>query len=313
MTELELIYKKIIAGLDSKKSITKFGSRILLQLIQKIVRYYDPLITYQIGGQFLQLPISHALPIVRQKYPDYSQNLARLASCVQAKYPDLKVIDIGANIGDSVFIIRDQVSCPILCIEGDPAFFKILQNNIKGCKNVVSKQVFIGDDDTTSDKKLVIVSGTAHFINSNNTKTEFKKLSSILKNESQFEQSKLLKIDTDGFDLAIIRGSADFIQAVKPVLFFEYDPFFFKNQQEDGISIFSLLQSWGYCSVAIYDNFGRYLISLPLTETNQIIDLHGYLFNRTGHYYYDICAVQTEDLEIIQQLREIELQHLPES
>jgi FkbM family methyltransferase len=307
MAILELLYKKMIAGLDSKQLFVRFWSRFLLNFIQKIARYYDPLITYPINGQFLQLPISHALPIVLQRYPDYSQNIARLANCVYAKYPDLKIIDIGANVGDSVFIIRGKVPCPILCLEGDPGFFKILQNNINDCENVVTKQVFIGDNDTTEHKKLVVVSGTAHFINSDSTRTEFRKLSSVLKDEPLFERAKLLKIDTDGFDLAIIRGSADLILVAKPVLFFEYDPFFFKNQQENGVSIFSLLQTWGYHSIAIYDNFGRYLIALALTETNKITDMHGYLLNRLGDYYYDICAVQAEDLEIIQQLREIEL------
>jgi FkbM family methyltransferase len=306
MVILELAYKKVISGLDSKQFLIRFGSRFFFQLIQRIVRYYDPLITYQISSQYLQMPLSHALPIVRQRHPDYSQNLARLASCIQTKYPDLKVIDIGANIGDSVFIIRNKVSCPILCIEGDPVFFKILQTNTADCKDLVIKQVFIGDNDVIANKELVVVSGTAHFIDSSNS-TEFKKLSSVLHEESQFSQAKLLKIDTDGFDLAIIRGSIDFIESAKPILFFEYDPFFLRNQKEDGISIFSLLQALGYHSIVIYDNFGRYLISLTLTETNQIADMHGYLLNRLGDYYYDICAVQAADLDIIQQLREIEL------
>lgn len=304
---LDSIYKKTISGLNSKKTLTKFLAQISFRIIKKISSVYDPLITYPIKGYQLKLPLSHALPLVLQYYPDYANNLARLASCIHTKYPDLKIIDIGANIGDSVFIIRNKVSCPILCIEGDPVFFKILQTNTADCRNVVIKQVFIGDNDVIANKELVVVSGTAHFTNSINHNTEFKKLSSVLNEESQFSQAKLLKIDTDGFDLAIIRGSIDFIESAKPILFFEYDPFFLRNQKEDEISIFSLLQTLGYHSIVIYDNFGRYLISLPLTETNQIADMHGYLLNRLGDYYYDICAVQAADLEIIQQLREIEL------
>jgi FkbM family methyltransferase len=304
---LDSIYQKTISGLNSNQIITKFLAQTSLRIIKKISSIYDPLINYPIKGHQLKLPLSHALPLVLQYYPDYSNNLARLANCVYAKYPDLKIIDIGANIGDSVFIIRNKVSCPILCIEGDPVFFKILQTNTAECRDVVIKQVFVGDNDTITNKELVIVSGTAHFTDSSNTSTEFKKLSSILKEESLFSQAKLLKIDTDGFDLAIIRGSVDFIQTAKPILFFEYDPFFLKNQKEDGILIFSLLQLLGYHSIVIYDNFGRYLISLPLTEANQIADMHGYLLNRLGDYYYDICAVHAEDLEIVQQLREIEL------
>jgi FkbM family methyltransferase len=304
---LDSIYQKTISGLNSKHTLTKFLAQVSFRIIKKIANAYDPLINYSIKGHQLKLPLSHALPSVLQYYPDYANNLARVASCAYAKYPDLKVIDIGANIGDSVFIIRNKVSCPILCIEGDPAFFKILQTNTAESKDVVIKQVFVGDNDAITNKELVIVSGTAHFTDSSNTSTEFKKLSSILQEDSQFSQAKLLKIDTDGFDLAIIRGSVDFITSAKPILFFEYDPFFLKNQKEDGISIFPLLQALGYHSIIIYDNFGRYLISLPLTETNQIADMHGYLLNRLGDYYYDICAVHAEDLEVIRQLREIEL------
>jgi FkbM family methyltransferase len=304
---LDSIYKKTIVGLGSKRRPINFLAQISFRIINKISNIYDPLINYPIKGHQLKLPLSHSLPLVLQYYPDYANNLTRLATCIYAKYPDLKIIDIGANIGDSVFIIRNKVFCPILCIEGDPVFFKILQTNTADCEDVVIKQVFIGDNDAIANKELVIVSGTAHFSDSSNTSTEFKKLSSVLNEEPQFSQAKLLKIDTDGFDLAIIRGSVDFITSAKPILFFEYDPFFLKNQKEDGILIFSLLQSWGYHSIVIYDNIGRYLISLSLTETNQIADIHGYLLNRLGDYYYDICAVQAEDLEIIQQLREIEL------
>ncbi len=304
---LSVIYRKTISGLGSKQTVTRFLAQISFRLIKKISSVYDPLVDYPIKGQQLKLPISHALPLVLQHHPDYSSNLARLANCVYTKYPDLKIIDIGANIGDSVFIIRSTVSCPILCIEGDPVFFGILQRNTADCENIVTNQVFVGDSDGIAGKDLVIVSGTAHFTDSSNNNTTFRKLSSILTDEPQFAQAKLLKIDTDGFDLAIIKGSVDFIQSVKPVLFFEYDPFFLANQKEDGISIFSILQTLGYHSIAIYDNFGRYLISLALTETSQIADLHGYLLNRQGDYYYDICAVQAEDLVIIQQLREIEL------
>jgi FkbM family methyltransferase len=304
---LSAIYRKTISELGSKQKIIRFLAQISFRLIKKISSVYDPLVSYPIKGQQLKLPISHALPLVLQYHPGYSSNLARLASCIYAKYPDLKIIDIGANIGDSVFVIRSAVSCPILCIEGDPAFFKILQANTADCKDVVLNQAFVGSDNSMADKKLIVVSGTAHFIDSIRTSTEFKKLSSILTNEPQFAQAKLLKIDTDGFDLAIIRGSTDFIQSAKPILFFEYDPFFLTHQKEDGISIFSVLQTLGYHSIIIYDNFGRYLISLSLTETNQITDMHGYLLNRLGNYYYDICAVQAKDLTIIQQLREIEL------
>jgi FkbM family methyltransferase len=304
---LESIYKWTIFELDSNQLFKRSMAKMSWKLIKKISSFYDPLIDYQLNSCKIKIPLSHSLPIVLKQYPDYAKNLARVASCVYHKYPHLTIIDIGANIGDSVYILREKVPCPILCIEGDPGFFRILQTNTAACENVSIKQVFVGTTDEQANKELVIVAGTAHFAVSSNTTTTFQKLSSILSAAPDFLNSKLVKIDTDGFDLSIIRGSLDFIQTLKPVLFFEYDPFFLAKQNDDGISIFAQLHTLGYHSAAIYDNFGNYLISLPLKEQNQIADLHRYLLGRKGEYYYDICLVHEEDLEIINQLREVEI------
>jgi hypothetical protein len=37
--------------------------------------------------------------------------------------------------------------------------------------------------------------------------------------------SKMLKIDTDGFDTLILKSAVDFLKRAKPIIFFEYDPF----------------------------------------------------------------------------------------
>ncbi len=306
-TMLEAIHRITVTGINSNNAPRRFTAKILLKLIRKLAETHDPLVKYQLKNHQIQLPISHSLPLVIQEHPDYANNLARVASCVYQKYPNLTIIDIGANIGDSVFILRQQVICPILCIEGDPHFFSILQTNTAKISQVSRQQVFIGDADQSSSQELVVVLGTAHFQSSDSQTTVFKKLSTVLQEEASFIDSKLVKIDTDGFDLAIIRGSADFIQSAKPILFFEYDPFFLSKQNDDGISIFALLQTWGYHSIAVYDNFGQYLISLNLTDCNQIADLHQYLLDRQGTYYYDICAIHTEDIEILHQLRQVEL------
>jgi FkbM family methyltransferase len=304
---LEAIHNITITGINSRNAPRRFVSKILLKFIRKLAVVYDPLVNYQLKNHQIKLPISHSLPLVIQEYPDYADNLARIASCIYSKYPALTIIDIGANIGDSVFVLRQHVLCPILCIEGDPRFFEVLQTNTAKTLQVSSQNVFIGDADQESNQELVVVLGTAHFQSSSSQTTVFKKLSTVLQKETDFTDSKLVKIDTDGFDLAIIRGSADFIRSAKPVIFFEYDPFFLSKQNDDGISIFALLQTWGYHSIAIYDNFGRYLISLKLTDCHQIADLHQYLLDRQGTYYYDICAIHTEDIEILDQIRKIEL------
>lgn len=300
---IESVYKLTLSGLNSKRILVKLAAKVALKFVQRLSIIYDPLVNYSLNSCDIKIPLSHALPVILNQYPFYSSNLARVASCVKYKYDDLSIIDIGANIGDSVFILRKEVFCPILCIEGDEKFFKILQANTIKQENISIKKVFIGNTDEIIEQELVIVAGTAHFEESNTKTTEFKKLSSVLINEPTFSKSKMLKIDTDGFDLSIIRGSVDFIQIVKPVLFFEYDPFFLSKQSDDGISIFSLLQSLGYSHMCVYDNFGDYLISLPLQQSRQIEDIHRYLLGRNGKFYYDICVVHEDDLDIAERLR----------
>jgi FkbM family methyltransferase len=308
---LQQLKNTIIAGLNSKILFIRLIARGLLRVVNQLSTIYDPIINYKLNGYDIKLPISHALPSILSQYPYYSSNLARVASCVKEKYEDLTIIDIGANIGDSVFILRKSVFCPILCIEGDERFFEILQMNTISAENVSIKKIFVGDADQTLNTELVIVSGTAHFEESNSKTTEFKKLSSILSEEPKFLNAKMIKIDTDGFDLSIIRGSIDFLQCTKPIIFFEYDPFFLSKQNDDGLSIFPLLRSLGYHTITIYDNFGTYVTSLLLTNLNQIEDFHRYLLVQNG-FYYDMCAFHEEDSDLVDRLRKIEMVFLEE-
>jgi hypothetical protein len=54
---------------------------------------------YKLHGWALRVPLSDELPIFLRSDPLYSGNQGRIAACLSAKYSDLMVIDIGANIG----------------------------------------------------------------------------------------------------------------------------------------------------------------------------------------------------------------------
>ena len=45
-------------------------------------------------------------------------------------------IDIGANVGDSVVIVRDVSDAPILCIDADPRFHRYLKINTANLSDV---------------------------------------------------------------------------------------------------------------------------------------------------------------------------------
>jgi FkbM family methyltransferase len=284
---------------------------ILLRLKDFLVRHGDPLIAYNLHGYDIELPLSHKLPDILKSYPIYSANLGRMANHVYQKYSDMTFIDVGANVGDSIAILRELSDFPILCVDGDTHFLEVLHKNVQRFHDVDIAPFFIGDEEITVSAKSSGFGGTAHLkyvpeLDGGN-KIRIKTLDGILSQYPRFSKSKMMKIDTDGFDCKIIRGATDFLQQAKPVLFFEYDPSLLKDQNDDGLSAFSLLEKNGYSGLLIYDNFGDLMICFSEINMERLEELHLYFSGRDSSQYYDICAFHAEDQDVFDVARKSEL------
>ncbi len=288
----------------------------LFSAISSNLSNHSPLITHNIHGYELEFPSSHALPSILQRWPHYSSNLGRVAQITHQKYTDLKFIDIGANVGDSVAILRRLSYFPILCIEGDRTFLDVLSRNVKKFDEVEIAPFYVGENNVTIMAQSTGIAGTAHLVSRehiashddiNLERIEVKQLSSVLHQYSEFSQPKMIKIDTDGFDGKILRGAVDILLASKPVIFFEYDPFFLAKQNEHGIAIFELLSDLSYSGLIIYDNFGDLLLCLPKIEVERLEELNLYFSGRKSQQYCDICAFHLEDQDLFEQTRQSEM------
>lgn len=292
-------------------------SRIKSRLVKMAFDYVkpnNPLIETNIGNYKIQLPFNHELPFILKHFPYYSTNLARIAKLVNGKYPDLKFIDIGANVGDSVALLRTEATFPILCIEGDNYFFSVLKANANKFPNVQLAKNYVGETNTELKAASVELGGTAHLMQngSGGDIIIVKKLSAILDENPLFLMSKMIKIDTDGFDNKIIRGSVDFISKSKPIIFFEYDPFFLAQQNDDCLSIFSTLSKLGYNKLLVYKNDGEFLLSTDLSNDILLEDLTYYYTGRNGVKYCDLCVFHNEDEDLFYKIRESELRFFAE-
>lgn len=263
-------------------------------------------IRYKLGGSEILLPLAHNLPLIRSAFPQYSTNIARVCGFVSEKYPDLHLIDIGANIGDTVAIVREFSQCPILCVEGNEYYFNILSENIRRAKfrSVEAVRAFVATYSGEIKGQLISVGGTAHFVEDTTNPVNAIKLSHLLDDFPEFQTPKLLKIDTDGFDCSILRSELEWLGERTPVIFFEYDPFFFRGQLYDGTRIFEDLSRVGYSSAIFYDNFGDYLTSVDLQRDTQIlVDLQRYYIGRGGQQYADVAVFHGEDRDIAERIR----------
>ena len=131
------------------------------RLIKTLSKVYDPLVSLRIGNQMIKIPLSHDLRDILRLYPEYNFNLARIVKYVSEQVPDVKVIDIGANIGDSVAFIKNYCDVPILCIDGDDKYMKILAENTAQYKNVYSCKTLVGAETKEVNLKLKSEKGTA--------------------------------------------------------------------------------------------------------------------------------------------------------
>lgn len=301
----------------AKKIIQKFFNLfgIQISLLPKPPRHED-VITGKVGNFELMMNADHTIIENIAHYPSYCANLPRLAQYVIKKYPEMNIIDIGANIGDGVALVRTQIHCPIICIEGDPEYFALLQKNLQQFRETDAFNVFLGEKESHMRVGTAKQGGTLQIKNPDQTSTtangaalEIMTLDSLAQTQQQkFSRAKILKIDTDGYDLKIIRGSINFLKQNKPVIFFEYDRSYLDAVNDDGLSIFNAIKELNYHSILFYDNYGRFLISTTLDQTEKIAQLDAYISQKKGAFpYYDLCVFHKTDDDIACQLINAEL------
>jgi FkbM family methyltransferase len=264
----------------------------------------DPAVDLLLGTFNLRLPLSHELPFYRRKFPHYASNLGKVSFHARRKYPDLTMIDIGANIGDSVAIAHSYSDHPVLCLEGEPRFFQLLKENTRNLPAVEIEQTFIGAPgdhvgsiDVRSGNAQVLLGPTPG-------QSTICTLTEALARHPRFASAKLLKIDAEGFDCRIIAAEIKLLKANKPIVFFEYYPKCSELVGQKAFPVFTTLSSLGYSMVLIYRNVGSYLMSLTLDQLDALQDLHHFISNQGG--FCDVVAFHTEDLEIAINLRAAE-------
>jgi FkbM family methyltransferase len=254
----------------------------------------------------------HVLPRIIEKRPEYALNLPRIVKAVKEKYPNMTLVDVGANVGDTVALLRSHVHCPIICIEGDEYYYRYLEKNINQFDDVKIFKSFLGDKNQSITTKKDFSNGTLS-INSNNGQdsiVSIERLDDFLDKVGQGDLDiKFIKIDTDGFDTKIIEGSLNILKKNAPILFFEFDRFFLSRSGINGLTIFPHLESLGYRQVMFFDNIGRFIIAVDIQDSQKISQLYHYTYKKDGAFpFYDLCIVHKNDEDLVAGLIKEELE-----
>ena len=285
--------------------MTSFLKRNFIKVVSK---FYDPLVDITIGNQTIKVPLAHQLRRNVVAFPDYNFNLPRIIKYTTSQIKDVRVIDIGANIGDTVAFIKNYTDVPILCIDGEEKYIKILRSNVAQYTNVSICHSLVGNETKESNLRIVSERGTAYVEQGKET-IIIRTLEDILEGFPDFKNAKILKVDTDGFDTLILRGCSNYLAKVKPVLFFEFDPYLISKNNDDPFTFIPYLKSCGYGYLIFYMNNGDYLLSCSIDDTDTIDQLIHYFSGRNIAVFTDICAFSSDDKSLFDFCVKEEINH----
>lgn len=279
-------------------------SKIIRRLIIKIRQHSMFPIKYKYKDFIIELPAYHLLPDYQKTHPKYDRFLPHLAKYAT---PEDTIIDIGANVGDTLAGMAEQnPTSSYICIEPDDLFYRYLEENIERiktsikCLKIQAIKALVGKNIT--NVLLDGKGGTKHAVLNNEGGIKSLPLDEIISKKSNI---RILKSDVDGFDYDVLDSSMAVIEAHKPMIFFEcqYD---FEYQKNGYTKILKILESTGYCDWTIFDNFGEVVIRT--NDIGIVIQLIDYVWHqnigiatRTVHYY-DILTVQKDDSALIDKV-----------
>jgi len=264
-----------------KKSLFYFFYK--LKKLIRILFSVDQNIT--LGSLKIILPPDHNLSLYNYLYLEYDKFISIV---VKDLAKNTSVIDIGANVGDTVCrMIQSNNKLHYYSIEADNFFFNYLNLNVENfkknfpykidsIKSLVGQKLqgkLIGNHGTKSLLKNSRVSDGDKIIKS-------KKLDEIII-KYNIKNISLIKCDTDGYDYNVIFSGINYIKKYKPDIFFEYHKLN-ETSQINYIGLINKLLDIGYKNWTILNNYGKIIFKkinkkdlIKLINSNQkIFDIY---------------------------------------
>lgn len=268
----------------------------------------DVLVT--VGDFQVWMPGYNVQAINYRLYPDLNAQFGRLAKSIAQKYPGMSLIDVGANVGDTIAVVKTQVDVPVIGVEGDEVTYGYLEKNSKQFNNVSIVKTFLGEKAEELNVNFEKSGWNATIIpdDKGGKQVSFKTLDTVI-NEGGFNNRtiKLLKVDVEGFDTIVLRGAGDIIKKHKPVVFLEYNRQNMISIKEEGLPTLLSFAAAGYNKVAFFDHKGTLIVATSIKNTETVTYLHDYassVKNLIG--YYDICLFHEEDDQLAEDYLSIE-------
>jgi FkbM family methyltransferase len=285
-----LVFRGLASAYRAPQSmVTRLRRRALGFLRDRLIAAGDPLVRMPLGDAEIVLHLSHMLPLYKAAFPFYDTLLPRLCEFVSTTDGRLEMIDVGANIGDTVLHVPRRLHARFLCIEADERYLPLLELNTRGVAGVTIRHAICDETAGETTAAPVHTGGTSRLadVASGVVNTRVT-LDQIAAGVPEF-RANILKVDTDGFDYRVLRGAERLVARDQPIIALEVSPSHLEEAGDDPRRILPWLAGHGYGAVSIYDNLGRHVARLSTGDVPAFDELVARARSRT-EYYYDLVA-----------------------
>lgn len=267
-------------------------------LRRKTLKNRNPDVTAEYFGERLVFPAKHDLVLLSNDLAHYNLPLRRLAQAIRARENTLRLLDIGANIGDGVPLVGYRPTDKYWLVEGSQTYLPYLRENTRKWSNVTVAETYLGETAKTIRGSEVVQDATAHIEVNGEAVIRFSTLDQIAAQLNV--DPNLLKIDVEGHEPAVFTGGKTLISSTQPLIHMEWHP---KMLLQEGFTVLQPLQilaSLNYTRLIVYDNVGHLILEASLGDSPLLERLAEYARLR-DLYYYDVVVSTPAHEALIQQ------------
>ena len=149
------------------------------------------IVDVKVGKFIVKMPGNNPQISNYKKIPDMNFQLGRLSKLASDKYNNISIIDVGANVGDTIAIIKNYTNAQVIGIEGDDASYKFLESNVKQFENIILIKEFLSEENKSIKANLEKGgwNGTIIPNNEGNVDISFKTLDKTLQDLNLFNKN----------------------------------------------------------------------------------------------------------------------------
>jgi len=302
----------------NRMSLLSSHPRFVVRLFARLAnRFAGPLlrkfsanhtIDTPVYGRSMRMPAEHPLPIILGHFPQYNRPLALAVKMLAAKastdHEPLAVIDVGANIGETVAVIEQMTPgvCSYLCIEADQDIAEICRFNHRGNNRIQTERCFIGEaegslvrlqDDGRANPSTKLVNekeaGEASDCD------RLIRLDTVARPFAEAHHGLgLIKVDTEGYDFSVLRSGSELLSRYKPALYFEWYPDLLADLKEEPWDGFDYLETFGYDHFVFFSSRGDYYCKISKPDHFLLYSLARAASKNKELLYFDVFASTEE-------------------